>query len=390
VRIGHGSVAPLALLVEDRHVVVCCGTGGVGKTTTAAVFAIEAAKRGRDAVVVTIDPAKRLADTLGVSELGHAVQEIDRARWDPDGRAPRQGRLSAVMLDTETTFDGLVGRYAKDEEQVQRILENRFYRNIAGALSGTQEYMAMEKLHELHEDGAYDLIVVDTPPTRHALDFLEAPNRLIRLLDNRIFRLLMMPTRAYLRVASAAVQAFLRRVTKVVGAEVVDDVVAFFRAFEGMEQGFRDRAAAVQQLLAAESTAFVLVTAARRDAVDEAEFFADRLAESGLGVAALVVNRMLPAFASDESVAALRERGKTLRAVSTTDEPVAAAAQRLAARYEDLADFAAFAARERNEIAGVAARIDTDVVAYVAELSHDVHDFAALAEVARHLFAARE
>ena len=147
------------------------------------------------------------------------------------------------MLDTETTFDGLVVRYAKDEEQVDRILENRFYRNIAGALSGTQEYMAMEKLHELHEDGGYDLIVVDTPPTRHALDFLDAPNRLIRLLDNRIFRLLMMPTRAYLRVAGAAVQTFLRRVTKVVGAEVVDDVVAFFRAFEGMEQGFRDRAA---------------------------------------------------------------------------------------------------------------------------------------------------
>jgi anion-transporting ArsA/GET3 family ATPase len=376
--------------VEDRHVVVCCGTGGVGKTTTAAVFAIEAAKRGRDAVVVTIDPAKRLADTLGVSTLGHAVQEIDRARWDPEGRAPRQGRLSAVMLDTETTFDGLVARYAKDEEQVERILENRFYRNIAGALSGTQEYMAMEKLHELHEDGAYDLIVVDTPPTRHALDFLDAPNRLIRLLDNRIFRLLMMPTRAYLRVASAAVQAFLRRVTRVVGAEVVDDVVAFFRAFEGMEQGFRDRATAVEQLLASESTAFVLVTAARRDAVDEAEYFADRLAESGLGVAALVVNRMLPAFASEDAVPGLRERGKSLRAVSTADQWVAAAARRLAARYEDLADFAAFAARERNEIAGVAARIDTDAVAYVAELSHDVHDFAALAEVARHLFAARE
>jgi anion-transporting ArsA/GET3 family ATPase len=390
VRTASGSVAPLAPIVEDRHVIVCCGTGGVGKTTTAAVFAIEAAKRGRDAVVVTIDPAKRLADTLGVSTLGHAVQEIDRARWDPQGRAPRQGRLSAVMLDTETTFDGLVARYAKDEEQVDRILRNRFYRNIAGALSGTQEYMAMEKLHELHEDGAYDLIVVDTPPTRHALDFLDAPNRLIRLLDNRIFRLLMMPTRAYLRVASAAVQAFLRRVTRVVGAEVVDDVVAFFRAFEGMEQGFRDRAAAVEQLLAAESTAFVLVTAARRDAVDEAEFFADRLAESGLGVAALVVNRMLPAFASEDALPGLRERGKSLRAMSITDEPVATAARRLAARYEDLADFAAFAARERSEIAGVAARIDTDVVAYVAELSHDVHDFAALAEVARHLFAARE
>jgi anion-transporting ArsA/GET3 family ATPase len=379
----------LSELIGERHVVICCGTGGVGKTTTAAALAIEGARRGRDAVVVTIDPAKRLANTLGLEHLSNTPHEIGRDAWDADGSAAAGGRLHALMLDTETTFDQLVQKYALNEQQSEQILENGFYRNIAGALSGTQEYMAMEKLHELHEDGSYDLIVVDTPPTRHALDFLDAPNRLIRLLDNRIFRLLMMPTRAYLRVASAAVQAFLRRVTKVVGAEVVDDVVAFFRAFEGMEQGFRDRAAAVEQLLADESTAFVLVTAARRDAVDEAEFFADRLAESGLGVAALVVNRMLPAFASEEAVPGLRERGKSLRAAPIADEPVTAAARRLAARYEDLADFAAFAARERNEIAGVAARIDTDVVAYVAELPHDVHDFAALAEVARHLFAAR-
>ena len=223
------------------------------------------------------------------------------------------------MLDTETTFDGLVVRYAKDAEQAERILDNRFYRNIAGALAGTQEYMAMEKLHELHEDGGYDLIVVDTPPTRHALDFLDAPNRLIRLLDNRVFRLLMMPTRAYLRVASAAVQTFLRRVTKVVGAEVVDDVVAFFRAFEGMEQGFRDRAAAVAQLLGDASTTFVLVTSARRDSVNEAEFFADRLAESGLGVGALVVNRMLPAFATEKpSPRSATVRSRCARPTSST------------------------------------------------------------------------
>ncbi len=388
-RAAPASEAPLGGIVEHEHVVVCCGTGGVGKTTTAAVFAIEAAKRGRNAVVVTIDPAKRLADTLGMTSLGDAVQELDRRRWDPDGRGAKGGRLSAVMLDTETTFDGLVMRYAKDEEQAQRILDNRFYRNIAGALSGTQEYMAMEKLHELHEDGGYDLIVVDTPPSRHALDFLDAPNRLIRLLDNRVFRLLMMPTRAYLRVASAAVQTLLRRVTKVVGAEVVDDVVAFFRAFEGMEQGFRDRAAAVEQLLADPTTAFVLVTTARRDSVDEAEFFADRLAESGLEVAALVVNRMLPAFATAEAVPGLREHAVALRSADLMDLRGAAAARRLAARYDDLADFAAFAARERAELAGVAARLDTDVVAYVAELPHDVHDFGALAEVARHLFAAQ-
>ena len=221
-------------IVEDRHIVVCCGTGGVGKTTVAAVFAVEGARRGRNAVVVTIDPAKRLANTLGLDSLSNTAHEIDRARWDPTGDAPPSGRLSALMLDTKSTFDDLVATYAEDDDQTQRILANRFYRNVSTALSGTQEYMAMEKLYELHENGGYDLVVVDTPPTRHALDFLDAPQRLTRLLDNRIFRMLMMPTRAYLRVASAAVQRFLRTVSRVVGTEVIDDVVAFFRAFEGM------------------------------------------------------------------------------------------------------------------------------------------------------------
>ncbi len=337
--------------------------------------------------MVTIDPAKRLADTLGIAALGHAVHEVDRRRWDPESDARGKGRLSALMLDTETTFDGLVARYAKDEDQARRILENRFYRNIAGALSGTQEYMAMEKLHELHEEGAYDLIVVDTPPTRHALDFLDAPHRLIRLLDNRVFRLLMAPTRTYLRVAGAAVQAFLRRVTKVVGAEVVDDVIAFFRAFEGMEQGFRDRAATVEQLLADAGTAFVLVTGPRRDAVGEAEFFADRLAESGLGVAALVVNRVHPVLAPAAAIGRLRETAASLRRPGPADPLAAAAAVRLADRYTDLADFSGLAAREREQLDGVAARLGTDALVFVPELPRDVFDFRALADVGHHLFA---
>ena len=232
----------LDALVERDTIVICCGSGGVGKTTTAAVIAQEAARRGRDAVVVTIDPAKRLANALGLDALSDTPSEVPRELWDPDGTAPAHGRLSALMLDTKTTFDQLVTRYAAGEEQAERILENGFYRNVSGALSGTQEYMAMEKLYELHEAGGYEIIVVDTPPTRHALDFLDAPDRLLRMLDNRIFRLLMMPTRAYLKVASVAVQTFLRTVSRVVGSEVVNDIVAFFRAFEGMEAGFRERA----------------------------------------------------------------------------------------------------------------------------------------------------
>jgi anion-transporting ArsA/GET3 family ATPase len=371
-------VNTLERLVDQGYVIVCCGTGGVGKTTTAAVLALAAARRGRNAVVVTIDPAKRLADTMGLAGLGDQALEVPRPRWD-DGGAPATGRLSALMLDTRATFDGLVRRYAEDEDQAARILRNRFYRNVAGALSGTQEYMAMEILHELHEDGGYDLIVVDTPPTRHALDFLDAPQRLLRLLDNRVFRLLMMPTRTYMRVASAAVQGFLRTAGKVVGGEVLDDIVAFFRAFEGMEQGFRDRAARVAELLQAPTTGFVLITSPRRDAVDEAEYFADRLREAELSVAALVVNRVHPDFGVEGPVDGLRARAEALRRAGGS------AAARLAERYANLADYAGLGQRERRQLDEVGARIGARTVAYIPSLGHDVIDFDALTAVGEHL-----
>src|SRR6202022_4055239 len=174
--------------------------------------------------------------------------------------------------------------YAASAEQAEGNLANRLYRNISGALSGTQEYMAMEKLYQLHDEGRFDLVVVDTPPTRNALDFLDAPRRLTRFLDNRIFRLLMMPTRAYLRAVGIATQTFLRTVSKVVGSEVVKDAVDFFTAFEGMEQGFRTRAQRVLELLSEPETAFVLVAAPRKDAVAEALFFARRLQESSISI----------------------------------------------------------------------------------------------------------
>lgn len=373
-------------LVRERGVLVCCGTGGVGKTTTAAVLALGAAHAGRDAVVVTIDPAKRLADTLGLEELGNVTHEIPRERWDPKGTAPPGGRLSALMLDTRSTFDALVTRYASSPEQAERILENRFYRNIAGALSGTQEYMAMEKLYELHDQGGHDLIVVDTPPTRHALDFLDAPERLTRLLDNRIFRFLMVPARTGLRIAGVAVQTFFRAVGKVVGTEVIEDVVAFFRAFEGMEQGFRDRASIVNDLLADEGTGFVLVTSPRRDSVEEAEFFAERLRSSGLSVAGLVVNRVHPQFDTATTVEDLRSRAVELagRADQTSGDE-RAATTRLAVRYGNLADYAELGHRERAQLDDAARRVGATALAFVPSLAHDVVDFAALDAVGAHM-----
>jgi anion-transporting ArsA/GET3 family ATPase len=368
----------VALRVTDRAVVICCGSGGVGKTTAAAVLALEGARRGRNSCVVTIDPARRLADALGLAELTNQVTEIDRARWADDDTVPG-GHLSALMLDSKSTFDELVTRNATTPEQADRILNNTFYRNISGALGGTQEYMAMEKLFELHEEGGFELIVVDTPPTRHALDFLEAPNRLIRLLDNRIFRILITPTRASLKIASGAVQAFLRTVARVVGSEVIKDVIAFFRAFEGMEEGFRTRAEAVEKLLADPSTAFVLVTSPRRDALEEAKFFAARLSEKGQTVQALIVNRVHPSF-GDESPAGLRAAVAALELDGTSP------AMRLAALYENLANFRDVARLERVHIESIRDQIGGALIAYVPYLAHDVYDFDALSEVGRKLF----
>ena len=370
----------VASLVADNRVLICCGSGGVGKTTIAAVLALEGARQGRNTCVITIDPAKRLADALGLEHLSDTPSDIDRTRWDDDGTAKPDGALSALMLDTKSTFDHLVTANATTPDQANRILDNRFYRNVSGALGGTQEYMAMEKLHELHDAGDFDLIVIDTPPTRHALDFLDAPRRLLRLLDNRIFRMLMMPTRAYLKVASVAVQTFLRTVARVVGSEAIEDVVAFFRAFEGMEAGFRDRALAVEALLASPDTAFVLVTSPRRDAMEEAQYFANQLDHQGQAIDALIVNRVHPTF-GDETPAGLRAAAAEL--AGRSDD----AARRLAARYANLADFREIADLERAHLEGVQTRVGAEAIAFVPYLARDVYDFAALREIGAVLFA---
>jgi anion-transporting ArsA/GET3 family ATPase len=344
-------------LVAEREIIVCCGSGGVGKTTTAAALALDGAAQGRRSCVVTIDPAKRLADALGLEALTNHPHRI-AGEWP--------GELWALMLDTKGTFDDLVRRYSNSEQQAESILANRLYRNISGALSGTQEYMAMEKLYELH-DGDFDLIVVDTPPTRNALDFLDAPRRLTSFLDNRVFRVLIMPTRAYLKAVSVATQAFLRTVSRVVGAEVVGDAIAFFEAFDGMEAGFRERAQSVRDLLTAPATAFVLVTSPRPEAVDEASFFATKLSEAGIDVDALVVNRLHPRFggpfASDDSL----------------DGTPLGVLRRNLAEFQRLSD------EEEAHFDALAKQVDPAVVARVPFLEEDVHDVAGLQVVGSYL-----
>jgi anion-transporting ArsA/GET3 family ATPase len=363
-------VSELGDLLVASRVIVCAGSGGVGKTTTSAALAAEGARRGRRAVVVTIDPARRLADALGLGALTNDPRPVE-GDWAPGGS------LHALMLDTKTTFDELVERYSASESQRQRILGNRFYRNVSNALSGTQEYMAAEKLYELHESEEFDLIVVDTPPTRNALDVLDAPNQLARLLDHRVYRVLTAPGRRGVgRVVNRATQAVVRTAARVVGAEVIDDTVAFFAAFEGMEEGFRERSQRVRALLASDATTFVLVAAPRADTVGEALHFAGRLTDQGLAVRALVVNRMHPDFGGLSPDEARRQAN----AAGGPGVP-------LGALWSNLADFRAVAAREEETVSVLAARVAPAPVVRVPLLSDDVHDLSGLRLVAEQLFA---
>jgi len=344
----------LAALVRERSIVVCCGSGGVGKTTVSATFALAAAQAGRRACVVTVDPARRLADSLGLQSLLNTPTEVS-GDWS--------GHLSALMLDTKGTFDDLVHRYARTPEQAEGILANRLYQNLAGALSGTQEYMAMEKLYELVDSGDFDVVVVDTPPTRNALDLLDAPRRLTRFLENRLFRALLLPTRMSLRAVGMATQALLRTISKVAGAEIVQDAVSFFQAFEGMEEGFRTRAGAVREMLADPATAFVLVTSARPDAIAEASFFAEKLLERDMAPAALVVNRIHPSFATEPAP----DSGLT-------------------ALEDNLATMQAVAQREEAAYAGLVVQVAPAPVGRIPLFGHDVHELTALARTADCLF----
>ncbi|SRR5579875_1101497 len=343
--------------MTEPRVIVCAGPGGVGKTTASAALALQGAQRGLHACVVTIDPARRLASTLGVDGLGnepHLVSSVGGG-----------GQLWALMLDTQGTFDQLVRRYATSPGQAEAILRNRIYRNIAGALSGAQEYMAVEKLYELQEDGRFELIVVDTPPAQHALDFLEAPGRLVRLLDNRVFRLLMAPTRAGAHVLGLGAQLLLRTVAKVAGGQVVSDTVEFFGNFEGMEEGFRARAERANALLRSPQTSFVLVCSPRADAVEEALQLVPRLQSVGAPVRTIIVNRSYPRFAN------------------APEAP--SAPPPLGDLVANLRQLGQVAASEDAEVARLASALPGAKLCRVPLLAQEPSDLSALAEVASYL-----
>lgn len=350
-------------VIDESSIIICCGSGGVGKTTAAAAIGIAAAQSGRRVVVVTIDPAKRLADALGLHvELGNDPHHIVSAQTGP-------GELWAMMLDTQATFNQVVKTHSASSEQVDRITSNRFFQNISKNLSGTQEYMAAEKLFQLHGDTRFNLVVIDTPPTRDALNFLDAPNRLIRFLDHRLYRLLLTPARSGLKVVAAAMQPIVRAIARVVGAQALDDALAFFRAFDGMDEGFRKRASEVVTLLRSPTTSYVVVTSPNLETVAEADYFVSKLHEEGLSTAALIVNRIQPTF---ESVVAEQNSGM----ISDLNH---------LSLQQNLHQLNERAREQYSIVEELVAHVSPAPVRFVPLLAHDVASTDALGVVAHHL-----
>jgi anion-transporting ArsA/GET3 family ATPase len=350
--------------LERKDVCICAGSGGVGKTTTSAAIALGMAARGRRVAVLTIDPARRLANSLGLPELGNEERRVD---VDVDGE------LWAMTLDAKRTFDELVELHAPDPQTRDAVLSNRIYQELSNAVAGSQEYMAMEKLHELHQEGRYDLLVLDTPPTRNALDFLDAPRRLSTFIDSRALKLFTAPGRVGLRVIGRGTGVVFGAMKRATGVDLLEDLSEFFRSFGDMAEGFRERAERVNDLLADSRTAFVLVSSPQRDAVDEAVFFHHRLLDSGLPFSGAIVNRVheLPAHGRGGVTGELEE---------LLGEPLA----RKVAR--NLEDYERFADRDEENLELLAKRLGRKPMLRVPHLDDDVHDLDGLARMNEYLF----
>ncbi|MDY6996780.1 MAG: ArsA family ATPase [Actinomycetota bacterium] len=357
----------MAAILRDtsNRVVVCCGAGGVGKTTTAAAMAMRAAEYGRTVVVLTIDPAKRLAQALGIQDLGNTPQRVPLA---PEV----SGQLYAMMLDMRRTFDEMVVQYSGGD-RADAILENQFYQTVATSLAGTQEYMAMEKLGQLLAEDKWDLIVVDTPPSRNALDFLDAPKRLGSFMDSRLWRLLLAPGRGIGRFVTGAVGLAMKGMSTVLGSQMLSDAASFVQSLDATFGGFREKADRTYELLKRRGTQFVVVSAAEPDALREASFFVDRLAGERMPLAGLILNRTHPTLCdlhADKAAEAAEELEKT------DPTSVAAAALRIHA------DRAMTAKREVRLLSRFTGANPHVAIVGVPSLPFDVSDLEALQAIA--------
>ncbi|MEV6972066.1 ArsA family ATPase [Kitasatospora sp. NPDC093806] len=378
---GNGSRLGVDELIDNpkTRIVVCCGSGGVGKTTTAAAIGLRAAERGRKVVVLTIDPARRLAQSMGLTELDNTPRVVKGVTGD--------GELQAMMLDMKRTFDEVVLAHA-EPERARAIMENPFYQSLSAGFAGTQEYMAMEKLGQLRAAEEWDLIVVDTPPSRSALDFLDAPNRLGSFLDGKVIRILTAPAKVGGRSAMKFLNVGMGLLTgtlgKIFGAQLLTDVQTFVSAMDSMFGGFRERADRTYQLLQAPGTAFLVVAAPERDALREAAYFVDRLAADRMPLAGLVLNRVhgtgAPQLTAERALAAaeaLEENGS--EHTSPEAELLAAGLLRLHAERMQVV------ARERRTRDRFVSVYPDVPIVEVAALPGDVHDLDGLRTIGERL-----
>jgi anion-transporting ArsA/GET3 family ATPase len=360
-------------LLERKEVCICGGSGGVGKTTASAAIAAGMAARGRKVAVLTIDPARRLADSLGLPELGNEERLVDPGRFEAAG-IEMKGELWALMLDAKRTFDEVVEWHAPDEQTRDAVLGNRIYQELSNAVAGSQEYMAMEKLHELHQEGRYDLLVLDTPPSRHALDFLDAPRRLSRFIDSRSLQLFTAPGRFGLRVLGRGTGAVFSVMGRATGVDVLEDLSEFFRSFGGMVEGFRERAERVNALLADSRSTFVVVTSPTPEAVEEAIFFHHRLLDSGLPFGGAIVNRV-------------HEVGDGAGHGGPETEVRELVGDRLAGKVlRTLEDYRRLAERDRRGVEHLRESLGRKPLLCVPHFDDDVHDIAGLVHMNRYLF----
>jgi anion-transporting ArsA/GET3 family ATPase len=368
---GASNSLDAAALVRDpkTRVVVTCGSGGVGKTTTAAALALIGAEAGRRTVVLTIDPARRLAQSMGLTELDNTPREVTGVG---------NGQLFAMMLDMKRTFDDVVLEHSTPD-RAEQIFANPFYQSLSSSFAGTQEYMAMEKLGQLVAADEWDLIVVDTPPSRSALDFLDAPNRLGRFLDGRMIRLLTAPAKAggkaYLKVVTVSVGMVARVFTKVIGGDLLNDLSTFVTALESMFGGFRERAQQTYELLKKPGTAFLVVAAPEPDALREASYFVERLSDDAMPLAGVVVNRTRRVAAVDGGEPLTAARAELAADSLTGDDPDEQLARAALLVHAEIAAAADHDARMSRRFCSAHPEVP---VAAVTALPSDVHDLDGL------------
>jgi anion-transporting ArsA/GET3 family ATPase len=378
---GQPSLIPVA---ERHRVVVCVGSGGVGKTTTSAAIALYGAMAGKNVLCLTIDPAKRLANSLGLRAMTSEEQLVEPELFEQAGLR-LTGSLRAMMLDTKRTFDELVQRYASSPERAQRILDNRLYQYISTSLAGTQEYMAMEKLHAVRQNPAYDLIVLDTPPTTNALDFLDAPEKLVQTIDSPAMRWFMQAFSSAgklgLGLVGRGAQMVLKGLAKFTGGEFLDSIATFISDINDLFGGFTERARSVSNALRSPDVAFVLVTSPDPLAVREAVFFADKLATHGMRQAATVINRVTPLLSEPHG------SEQEVKAALAAKVPPGLDAERLGEQlWTALDDERMRAVTDRGEVERLRALTrNRGLYVEVPTFEEDVHDLAGLSKVAAHL-----